>query len=119
MISRYALYFVLLSLAGLTMATEESLRPGGIAIVKVGSTGPPQPTALFDDKPVMVIRRDEHWYAVVGIPLSVSPWRNNDRCGWHREDDFDWQPHLSRAAANDREQGSGQPRPGTVGSNFR
>ena len=73
MISRYALYFVLLSLAGLTMATEESLRPGGIAIVEVGSTNSPQPTALFDDKPVMVIRRDEHWYAVVGIPLSVSP----------------------------------------------
>ncbi|MBT5861497.1 MAG: peptidoglycan DD-metalloendopeptidase family protein [Gammaproteobacteria bacterium] len=55
------------------MATEESLRPGGIAIVKVGSTDSPQPTALFDNKPVMVIRRDEHWYAVVGIPLSVSP----------------------------------------------
>ena len=73
MISRFALALILLGLTGVTSATEESLRPGGIAIVEIGSADSPQPSASFDDKPVMVIRRDGLWYAVVGIPLSVSP----------------------------------------------
>ena len=63
----------LLTLAVVAVATEQSLRPGGIAIVEIGSTDDAAPTASLNGKPVMVMRRDNRWVAVVGIPLSTDP----------------------------------------------
>lgn len=41
--------------------------PGGIGVVPI--EGDARPTVLLDDRPVMVVSRDDHWIAVVGIPL--------------------------------------------------
>ena len=54
-------------------AIEESLRPGGIAIVDLGSSGHEPPVVNLDGKPVLVMSRSNRWYAVVGISLSTAP----------------------------------------------
>ncbi|MGI9238514.1 MAG: peptidoglycan DD-metalloendopeptidase family protein [Woeseiaceae bacterium] len=46
--------------------------PGGIAIVDVGSAERTAPAVTFDDRPVMVMAKDERWHAVVGIPLDTN-----------------------------------------------
>lgn len=54
-------------LAGL----KSSAVPGGVVIVDLGSTSEARPEVTFGDKSVLVMPRDGHWYAIVGIPLSV------------------------------------------------
>jgi len=73
MTSRRLIFLVLLGLASFAIATEQSLRPGGIAIVEIAAAEDFAPTAIWNDKPVLVMRRNDHWYAVVGIPLSTDP----------------------------------------------
>lgn len=73
MSSRAALIVVLLILTSLAFATEQSLRPGGVAIVDLGSSDEPVPEATLDGNPLLVMRRDERWVAVVGIPLDTEP----------------------------------------------
>jgi len=73
MIKRGMTVIVLLALAAAAAATEESLRPGGVAIVEIGAATDVTPTASFNDKPVLTFRHDNHWYAVLGIPLSTVP----------------------------------------------
>ena len=43
--------------------------PGGVAVVQLPESET-QPTVLFNDKPVMVVKVSNNWHAVVGIPLS-------------------------------------------------
>jgi murein DD-endopeptidase MepM/ murein hydrolase activator NlpD len=71
MISRTILTALLLGMIGNAAATEQSLRPGGIAIVDVGVTTDEAPATSLNGKPVMVISQDGRWYAVVGISLST------------------------------------------------
>lgn len=63
----------LVLLASAVCASElprESRVPGGIAYIEVpGDTQPP--IATFDDHRVAVIRREDRWVAVVGLPLSA------------------------------------------------
>lgn len=73
MIRRITLCLGLFGLATMAAATEPSPRPGGVAIVDVGSTQSAAPSAALNGKPVLVISRDNRWYAVVGIPLSTEP----------------------------------------------
>ncbi len=73
MTSRSTIVLALLGLAAIATATEQSLRPGGVAIVEIGTTGDSAPLASYDGKQVLVMRRDDHWYAAVGIPLGTSP----------------------------------------------
>lgn len=64
------------ALAALTtsaLATEQTLRPGGIAIIEIGSTDVAAPDASIDDKPLLVMQRGEKWVAVAGIPLDTEP----------------------------------------------
>ncbi len=71
---RYGLSFVaLLALTANSLATEQSLRPGGIAIVEIGSTDVAAPEASMNDKPLLVMQRGEKWVAVAGIPLDTEP----------------------------------------------
>jgi len=49
-----------------------SPRPGGIAVVALPD-GRVKPSAVFGDRPVMVLRREDDWLAVIGIPLNQSP----------------------------------------------
>lgn len=54
-------------------APEESRRPGGVAILDVGSAQLPMPEVRFEDRPVLVMRDSDRWKAVVGIPLDTEP----------------------------------------------
>lgn len=81
MTSRYLIFIALFSLAGTAVATEQSLRPGGVAIVEIGAAADTAPTAIWNDKPILVMRRDDHWFAVVGIPLSTEPGQLTIRSG--------------------------------------
>ncbi len=56
-----------------SLATEQSLRPGGIAMVVVGETDDKAPAVSFGGKPLLVMQRDKHWVAVAGIPLDTEP----------------------------------------------
>ena len=46
--------------------------PGGVAVIELG-TGAQAPKASFQGKPVMVIKEQDTWRAIVGIPLTVKP----------------------------------------------
>ncbi|HEY8330896.1 MAG TPA: peptidoglycan DD-metalloendopeptidase family protein, partial [Pseudomonas sp.] len=49
--------------------------PGGVAVVDLG-TGAQRPAARYQGKPVLVTREDgRRWIAVVGLPLTVKPGR--------------------------------------------
>jgi murein DD-endopeptidase MepM/ murein hydrolase activator NlpD len=44
-------------------------RPGGIAVIELGPAGEAPPSVFFDGRRALTARRDNRWYAVVGIPL--------------------------------------------------
>ena len=49
--------------------------PGGVAVVDLGN-GADAPRVRYDGKPVLVVREDgQRWIAIVGVPLSVKPGR--------------------------------------------
>ena len=48
--------------------------PGGVALISIDETDTATPpTAKYKKKNVMVVRNDNQWLAVVGIPLSAKP----------------------------------------------
>jgi murein DD-endopeptidase MepM/ murein hydrolase activator NlpD len=74
MIGRKSIVIFLLALALPAFATEQSLRPGGVAIVEVGNINDGDaPVVTLDGKPLLVMRRDELWVAVAGIALDTDP----------------------------------------------
>lgn len=65
----------LASLTGSAQAGDlprESRVPGGIAFIEIPG-GDLAPTALIDTRRAAVIRQDNRWLAIVGIPLSSKP----------------------------------------------
>ncbi len=42
--------------------------PGGVAVIPLGAS-PTAPTARYHDNPVLVVREDNQWIAIVGISL--------------------------------------------------
>jgi len=55
---------------------KESRVPGGIALVPVPGGGPENniaPTVIYNTHRVAVVRNDDQWLAVVGIPLAEKP----------------------------------------------
>ncbi|SDS73106.1 Peptidase family M23 [Pseudomonas asplenii] len=46
--------------------------PGGVAVVDLG-TAAQAPKASYQGNPVLVVREQNNWLAIVGIPLSVKP----------------------------------------------
>ncbi len=49
--------------------------PGGVAILTVGDVSLEKPVVSFNDRPVLVIRNEGRWTALVGIPLNTKPGR--------------------------------------------
>ncbi len=52
-------------------APEDSRRPGGIAIIDVGSAKLPRPEVSYSDRSILVMQDADRWKAVVGIPLDT------------------------------------------------
>lgn len=73
MIRTLGIYLILTALPCVVCATEPSPRPGGIAMVNVGSADLPPPAVSFDGKPLLVKPRNGEWFAVIGIPLDAAP----------------------------------------------
>jgi murein DD-endopeptidase MepM/ murein hydrolase activator NlpD len=62
------------SVASSSMGFPRELRvPGGVALLRVGDANTPRPKVTRDGQRVWVVQRDDAWFAVVGIPLSISP----------------------------------------------
>jgi murein DD-endopeptidase MepM/ murein hydrolase activator NlpD len=73
MISRPVIFAFLLSLAAPLLASEQSLRPGGVAIVEVGSVDTDAPEVTLGDQALLVMQRGDLWVAVAGIALDTAP----------------------------------------------
>ena len=71
MIYRFLIYILLFFITKPVIAFEESLRPGGIAIIEVNSIESNLPEITFRKRPVTIINKENLWFAVVGIPLNV------------------------------------------------
>ena len=73
MIKNSLTFAALLALTTNALATEQSLRPGGIAIIEIGKTDVAAPAVSMNNKPLLVMQRGEEWVAVAGIPLDTEP----------------------------------------------
>ncbi|MGB5512624.1 MAG: peptidoglycan DD-metalloendopeptidase family protein [Woeseiaceae bacterium] len=76
-------------------ALEHSPWPGGIAVIELGPAAAPAPAVTFNNRPVLVMQREQQWHAVVGIPLDTAPGEANIRVG-DRLIAFDVAPHAYR-----------------------
>ena len=63
----------LLIAGGVSAAIEHAPWPGGIAVIELGPAAAPAPAATFNDRPVLVMQREQQWHAVVGLPLDTAP----------------------------------------------
>lgn len=71
---RIALLLLITGFMTVAQATpEDSRRPGGVAIIDVGSAAFAMPTVRFNNRPVLVMQDANRWKAVVGIPLDTTP----------------------------------------------
>ena len=52
---------------------QPNLVPGGVALVRLEGRASEPPRVALAGAPVMVVRQDDHWLAVVGIPLGTKP----------------------------------------------
>ena len=54
---------------------ESSNVPGGVAVIPLGSVwaGAEMPQTWLGDQPVLVTADHDEWYAVVGLPLDITP----------------------------------------------
>lgn len=55
------------------VAPRVSVVPGGVVTFKLAGAPDKLPTVAFNGRPVMVVRQNDLWLAIVGIGLSVEP----------------------------------------------
>ena len=73
MTSRFSFCAALLCIHAFASATEPSPRPGGVAMIEVGSAASPAPDVKLGDRSLLLMARDGKWVAVAGIPLDTAP----------------------------------------------
>jgi murein DD-endopeptidase MepM/ murein hydrolase activator NlpD len=56
---------------------QASLVPGGIFVAPIDAPANRTPVVTYDGKRVMVLRSDDRWIAVVGLPLAITPGHAN------------------------------------------
>jgi murein DD-endopeptidase MepM/ murein hydrolase activator NlpD len=61
------------STAAALAAPLHSPRPGGVAILDVGAAADAAPVVSYAGKPVLLMRDETRWQAVVGVPLDTEP----------------------------------------------
>lgn len=47
--------------------------PGGVAVIDLGPAGAVAPTSHWGEQALAVVRENDHWYALLGIPLDTLP----------------------------------------------
>lgn len=52
---------------------QQSIVPGGIAIIDLESTDKTPPEATYTNKRILTLKHEGRWHAVIGIPLSAKP----------------------------------------------
>jgi murein DD-endopeptidase MepM/ murein hydrolase activator NlpD len=52
---------------------QSSLVPGGIIVTPIDAPANRPPVVTYDGKRAMVLRSDDRWIAVVGLPLAITP----------------------------------------------
>jgi len=52
---------------------EQEMVPGGVAVISLADITAPKPVVHYRKKNVMVVKHQQQWLAVVGIPLSAKP----------------------------------------------
>jgi hypothetical protein len=72
---RFGLFVLAFPLLAHASLPQSSNVPGGVAIIPLGSVsaGADIPQTWFGDQPVLVTSDHKLWYAVVGLPLDVTP----------------------------------------------
>ena len=72
---KFSLFVLALPLLAHASLPKASSVPGGVAIVPLGSvvTGVDKPQTWLGDKPILVTSDHNQWYAVVGLPLDITP----------------------------------------------
>jgi murein DD-endopeptidase MepM/ murein hydrolase activator NlpD len=72
---RFGLFVLAFPLLAHASLPQSSNVPGGVAIIPLGSvsTNADMPQTWFGDQPVLVTSDHELWYAMVGLPLDVTP----------------------------------------------
>lgn len=78
MISRAAicvawLFAAIASAKGFSTLPQQSLVPGGVGLVRIDAPASDVPNVTLAGARVMLLREDDHWLAVVGVPLDTKP----------------------------------------------
>lgn len=73
MLPAFAIAASALATSALAALPQQSVVPGGVAIVEVGSAQQPAPTVTYDGHRVLTVQQNGNWVAVLGIALATKP----------------------------------------------